>query len=256
RNNCGGCHAHSQKPTDFKDTFAARPDYAVFDLTRVTPLLTARKHDQSGKMWDVKDETGLRYAKGVLNVEYHRDIVPIFERSCVACHTGKSAKPAGNLVLDDHTVNVKTGQGPATYHTLVHPKNSKSPRYVWPFQSRNSPLTWKVFGKRTDGFPEKMVPGAEGDHQGYLNRGGVPFKPFKGSIMPPPEAVAGTYVGPDGQKIKVAPLTAEDRLTLVRWIDLGCPIDRDFDPKNPEKPGRGWMLDDQRPTLTLTYPKA
>src|SRR5205085_1188853 len=37
RNNCGGCHAHSQKPTDFKLTAAARPEYAVFDLTTQTP---------------------------------------------------------------------------------------------------------------------------------------------------------------------------------------------------------------------------
>src|SRR6202040_3296039 len=35
----------------------------------------------------------------------------------------------------------------------------------------------------------------------------------------------------------------------------GCPIDRDFDPKQPERTGKGWMLDDQRPTLTLTYPQ-
>ena len=34
RNDCGGCHAHSQKPTDFNHTAAAKPDYAVFDLTR------------------------------------------------------------------------------------------------------------------------------------------------------------------------------------------------------------------------------
>ncbi|HWG42528.1 MAG TPA: hypothetical protein VN688_07045 [Gemmataceae bacterium] len=74
--------------------------------------------------------------------------------------------------------------------------------------------------------------------------------------MPPPDAVAGTYNGSAGQKIKVAPLTDEDRRTLVRWIDLGCPINKDFDPQNPHKRGRGWMLDDQRPTLTLTYPKA
>src|SRR5262249_5255315 len=58
-----------------------------------------------------------------------------------------------------------------------------------------------------------------------------------------------------GKKIKVAPLTDEDRRTILRWIDLGCPIDRDFDPKEPEKRGRGWMLDDQRPTLTLTHPR-
>jgi hypothetical protein len=254
RNDCGGCHAHSQKPTRFEDTYAARPDYPVFDLTRSTPLLTERKNDQSGKQWDVKNETGLRYAKGVLNVEYHRDIKPIFARSCVACHSGKSARPAGNLVLDDESV--KEGQIPATYHTLVHPRDSKSTRYLWPSQSRNSLLAWKVFGRRTDGFPEKMVPGAEGDHGGHLARGGLPYSEFKGSIMPPPEAVAGTYDGPDGTKIKVAPLTDEDRRTLVRWIDLGCPIDRDFDPKDPQKRGRGWMFDDQRPTLTLAAPHA
>ncbi len=65
--------------------------------------------------------------------------------------------------------------------------------------------------------------------------------------MPPPDAVKAG---------KVAPLTDEDRLTLVRWIDLGCPIDLDYDPKNPAKAGFGWMLDDQRPTLTLTSPQA
>jgi hypothetical protein len=203
----------------------------------------------------VKDETGLRFAKGVLNVEYHRDIRPIFERSCVACHGGKSATPAGNLVLDDN--NRKSGQSlPGTYLTLLHPRDSKATQYVWPSQSRNSLLTWKLFGRRVDGFPEKVPPGMQGSYQGYLNRGGVPWTGFKGSIMPPPEAVAGTYEGPAGQKIKVAPLTDEDRRTIVRWIDLGCPIDHEFDPKQPERPGSGWMLDDQRPTLTLTYPRA
>ena len=61
RHDCGGCHAHSQKPTEFKDTVAARPDYVPFDLTEQTPLLTTKKNDQSGKKWDVNDETGLRY---------------------------------------------------------------------------------------------------------------------------------------------------------------------------------------------------
>jgi hypothetical protein len=254
RNNCGGCHAHSQQPTRFESTAAARPDYPVFDLTRSTPLITTRKHDESGKQWDVKTETGLRYAKGVLNVEYHRNIEPIFARSCATCHTAKHGKPAGNLVLDD-TRRVKDFAGPATYHTLLHPKGGKSTRYLWPSQSRNSVLTWKLFGRRTDGFPEKLVPGAKGDYQGHLNRGGLPYNPYKGSIMPPPEAVAGTYEGPDGKKVQVAPLTDEDRRTIVRWIDLGCPIDHDFDPKHPEQNGRGWLLDDQRPTLTLAEPQ-
>src|SRR5262249_22509576 len=101
RNNCGGCHAHSQLPTPFEKTAAARPEYAVFDLARQTRLVTAKKNDESGRKWDVKDETGLRFERGVKDVEYHRDVRPIFERSCVACHTQKAEKPAGKLVLDD-----------------------------------------------------------------------------------------------------------------------------------------------------------
>jgi len=57
-------------------------------------------------------------------------------------------------------------------------------------------LTWKFFCRGTDGFPEKIVKGAEGDHQGHLNRGGIPYAPFKGSIMPPPEAVKSGKVAP------------------------------------------------------------
>lgn len=34
RTDCGGCHAHSQRPTDFALTAAARPDYLIWDLTR------------------------------------------------------------------------------------------------------------------------------------------------------------------------------------------------------------------------------
>jgi hypothetical protein len=132
---------------------------------------------------------------------------------------------------------------------------SKTRRYLWPSQSRNSLLTWKIFGRRLDGFPAEIIAGAEGDHSGHLGRGGEPYEAFKGSIMPPADAVAGTYEGPDGKKVKVEPLSDEDRRMIVRWIDLGCPIDFDFDPEHPKKRGRGWMLDDQRPTLTLTYPR-
>ena len=74
--------------------------------------------------------------------------------------------------------------------------------------------------------------------------------------MPPPDAIAGIYIAPDGRRIKVDPLTDEDRFTIVRWIDLGCPIDLDYDLHAPEARGFGWMLDDNRPTLTLTTPRA
>ena len=79
---------------------------------------------------------------------------------------------------------------------------------------------------------------------------------YTGKPMPPPDAVAGTYKTPDGRAIKVAPLTDEDRFTIVRWIDLGCPIDFDYDPASPESRGEGWMVDDNRPILTVTEPRA
>jgi len=293
RNDCGGCHAHSQKPTLFQDTAAAKSDYKIFDLTERTPLLTSKKNDKSGEKWDVNDETGLRFEKGVKNVEYFRDIKPIFDRSCVACHTQKAEKPPGSLVLDDDALRKApdfvaglvagpSGKVPGTYFRLAldyraefgyktplggwsHPQAS---RYVRMFQSRRSLLAWKIFGKRLDGwsdddFASEATPGDPNS----LRYKGKPLanKPenyrlvnlaYAGSVMPPPEAVAGTYEGPDGNKIKVPALSDDDRLTLVRWIDLGCPIDLDYNPAKPDARGRGWMQDDNRPTLTLTYPRA
>ncbi len=243
RHDCGGCHSHSQKPTDFKRTAAARLDYVPFDLTGNTPLLTSKKNDQTAKRWDVDDTTGLRYVKGIVNVEYHRDIKPILGRSCVACHSGASENPAGGLILDDH--KIREGR-PASYTALLRAKDRNSEPYVWPFRSRNSLLTWKLFGERIDGFPVKPPAPGDKSHHGYHVRGGVAWSGFKGSAMPPPEAVKSG---------KVAPLSDEDRRTIFRWIDLGCPLDLDFNPKEPTRRGNGWMLDDQRPTLTMTYPQ-
>src|SRR5262249_28728898 len=78
---------------------------------------------------------------------------------------------------------------------------------------------------------------------------------YTGCIMPPPSAVAGAYVGPDGKMVKVLPLTDEDRRNLARCIALGRPIDLDYDPRQPPQRGRGWMVDEVRPTLALTYPR-
>ena len=294
RTDCGGCHAHSQKPTLFKDTAAARPDYPIFDLTKQTPLLTSKQNDQSGKKWDVKDETGLRFAPTVNNVEYYRDVKPILDRSCVACHTARNDKsPAGNLVLDDDAlmqgpqslggvVSGPSGKVPGTYFRLAldhgakfghkspvgnwaHPQAS---RYVRAFQSRRSLLAWKIYGKRLDGFSnEEFAVETEPGNPDSMLYQGKPFasKPenrrlvnlgYTGSEMPPPEAVAGTYIGPDRKQIKVPALSDEDRRTLVRWIDLGCPIDLDFDAAQPDVRGNGWLQDDNRPTLTLTAPQA
>ena len=58
---------------------------------------------------------------------------------------------------------------------------------------------------------------------------------------------------PTGQ---VKPLSDDDRRTIVRWIDLGCPIDFDYDRDDPDRRGFGWLCDDKRPVLTLTQPSA
>ncbi|MEK6237573.1 MAG: hypothetical protein N2C14_22940, partial [Planctomycetales bacterium] len=290
RHDCGGCHAHSQKPTDFKLTAAASEKYHVLDLTSQTPLITSKQHDESRGQWDADDQTGLRFEKrGAIDVEFYRHVLPIFQKSCTGCHSKDNPKPAANLVLDDLEM-VKGGGGggmfrgepggkiPATYAMLArgrldryghkHVANRwvlpQVSRYVRVYQSRRSLLSWKVLGQRADGwanddFPTAKTPGdpatlelagklidAASRQGGTLSLADVDFT---GSIMPPPAAVKAG---------KVKPLSEEDRRTIHRWIDLGCPIDLAFDPANPDakRDGSGWMEDETRPTLTLTYPRA
>jgi hypothetical protein len=285
RTDCGGCHAHSQTPTDFKLTAAARSDYKPFDLTRRTPLVTMKAWDESKVKWDAGDETGLRYEAGPKTVEYYRDVRPIFDRSCVTCHSRRGVRPAGNLVLDDDTM-VKAynpaglgfditlpgsyarlaadphgnwGYKPLHRHGWTHLQTAAS-RYVRMMQSRRSLLVWKVYGERLDGWQNDDLPyeTTPGDPTSLRHQGRpVPDTPqnreiahigYTGGVMPPPDAVeAGT----------VTALSDEEKLVLVRWIDLGCPIDLSYDPKNPAKTGTGtgWELDEQRPTLTLTLPR-
>lgn len=300
RTNCGGCHAHSQQPTPFEKTMAAGPDYKLFDLTQQTPLITSKGSDESGRQWDNNKEAGLRFVKGIHNVEYFRDIRPILERSCVACHTHKSASPPGELVMDDDAKGTLPAFGhdagpdvqvPLTYFRLaigeerykgreIGHAGDQASRYLFRFQSRRSLLVWKLFGKRMDGRSNDDFPSlAVRRDPKSLHLGGKPIPKVDyndekvlrywirdnvididyneaGSIMPPPDAVAGKYKGLNGNLVKVAALTDEDRRTIIRWIDLGCPIDVDpkFNPKDPSPKSYGWFGDDQRPTLTLTHP--
>ncbi len=287
RNNCGGCHAHSQKPTDFAATAAAKPDYQLFDLTRATPMLMMHPPYVSKPKLGTGFPGGLKWVKtGVQNVEYQRDVKPILQRSCAACHSKKSDNPAGNLVLDadDELVDVPNrGKYPGTYFRLAMDSDAKfgfkpvihngewrqsnASRYIRKLQSRRSLLTWKIFGERLDGWSNDDFPTSRvhGDPN-TLELAGKPVPntqanrdrsdlDYVGSRMPPPDAVAGKYLGPDGKPITVVALSDEDRLTLVRWIDLGCPLDLDYDAEHPDRRGFGWMGDDKRPTLTLTWPR-
>ena len=277
RADCGGCHSHSQEPTDFSDTAAAAADYKVWDLTETTPLVETRGAGEAGRQWDSDNSTGLRQEKqATVTVEYFRDIRPILEAHCVACHTSDWQKPAGNLVLDDDATLVQVdrhGKFPGTYVRLALDEKARfghkpigynswgypnASRYIRKLQSRRSLLTWKLFGRRLDGFSNEDHPSEPEPGVGYFTHKGERVETdwararydidYLGSSMPPPAAVAGTYKGPEGRTIKVPPLSDESRRTLVRWIDLGCPIDRD--------PQYGWFLDDDRPVITLAEPVA
>jgi hypothetical protein len=239
--------------------------------------------------WDTENSTGLRFARGVKNVEYFRDVRPILDRSCTACHNGRFENQMARLALDnDSPVSAAHNERPLSetyqrlamddgersrwgYPPLIHNgswRNQNASRYVRKFQSRRSLLVWKIYGRRLDGwtnedFPSETIPGDPNSMTWHgqaientpANRNRADLD-YDGHPCPPPDAVAGTYVAPDGSRIKVDPLGDEDRLTIVRWIDLGCPIDLDHDPKHPERRGEGWACDDQRPTLTVTFPRA
>ena len=248
--------------------------------------MTSKQHDETQRQWDTEDASGLRYAeRGGLNVEFYRHVAPIFQKSCAACHGKSLETPAARLVLDDLELIVApnvgggkftgtpTGKVPATYAMLamgatdrygyghvnggwITPQVS---RYVRSYAAMRSLLAWKVLGRRTDGwsnddFPSATTPGdpktlqlasvpVDGDTQAAI----YADVDFAGSVMPP---VAAVKAG------RAAALSDEDRRTIFRWIDLGCPIDLDYDPKNPAAngPGSGWMDDETRPTITLTQP--
>lgn len=271
RNDCGGCHAHSQTPTDFSLTAAGKPDYKVWDLVNTTPLVTEKAKDESKKKWDAADSSGLRYLKdGPLNVEYWRDIKPILAKHCAECHTSKDGKaPKGNLDLDADDELVQRdnlGKFPGTYYRLALDEGAKfghkppgwdswgsqnASRYIRKYQSRRSLLVWKLYGQRLDGFSNDDHPSENEPGNGKLFHKGVEIDlqknraqfdlDFTGKPMPPFDS-------------DVTPLSEEQKRTIVRWIDLGCPIDLDYDPKRTEITGFGWMLDDQRPTLTVMAP--
>jgi hypothetical protein len=244
RHNCGGCHAHAQKGLDFSLTKAASDDYAITDLTSAATLLTRVDGDKlAAKAQD----------RRAVDVEYYRDIKPILQRSCIKCHSGDDAK--AGLVLDDEEI---VGGYENTWHRLANDSRAKygrkpvirngawrqtnASRYVRKFQSRRSLLAWKVFGRRLDGWsnedhPTESVPGDASTLPEGANPNDADID-FIGTIMPPP-------------KSGVPPLSDDEKLTIARWIDLGCPITRDEDGYRE----RGWFLDELRPTMTIASPQ-
>jgi hypothetical protein len=222
RYDCGGCHAHSKEPLAFAATAAARPTYAIPDLAHTTPLLAL---DAGGAT------TVNALAAHAVTVEYVRDVLPILERRCASCHG--AASPAGGLPLTAAAGSVSRPDGtfPRTYYQLVRDREGEfsapplgpyglwfSPqltRYVRAFQSRQSLLSWMVWGERLDG---------------RTNASRSDDLDFAPSASHPAE-------------IGISGMTFEEKMTLARWIDLGAPIELG-------KPW-GFLEDDLRPTLLL-----
>jgi hypothetical protein len=242
RADCGGCHAHSQRPLAFDETAAARADYQIYDLSKVTPLIAPRAHGDP--------DLDLREG-GVVDVEFLRDIRPILDRSCVSCHRGERA-PA-DLRLDDRTLYDGL---PGDFRRLADDEKgqwgrksvlrsgawgeSNASRYVRKFQSRRSLLTWKLFGARLDGWTNE-------DH---------PTERVAGDAMTLPAEAKPDLADLDYDGQRCPPpgspqLSIEEKMLFVRWIDLGAPIDAGRRGRGK----RGWFSDEIRPTLMLTYPK-
>jgi hypothetical protein len=103
-------------------------------------------------------------------------------------------------------------------------------------------LVWTIFGRRLDGWtnaehPTEFTPGNPSGLPSGVDINATDLD-YTGMIMPPPGS-------------NVPPLSEDEKMTIARWIDLGCPIDT---AQTDGSPGYGWFLDDLRPTLTLSRP--
>jgi hypothetical protein len=252
RVNCGGCHAHSQQPLDFNSTAAGQAGYALADLVNQTPMLT--KNAQNATVV-------VNQPAGTVNVEFFRDIRPILQSKCTSCH---NAAHESKLNLSD-TSTIQGSNGtpslPGDYRRLALDPNAtwghkavinggiwrqmNASRYIRKFQSRRSLLMWKIMGQRLDGWtnsshPTETTPGDASTLPAGANRNDADLD-YTGTIMPPPNS-------------SVAPLTADEKMTIARWIDLGCPINFG-QMESPQAGAYGWFLDENRPTLSISSPR-
>lgn len=214
---CGGCHVHSRPSRiGFGQSFAATDGYAIPRLGEgEVPLLVGG----TAAAVNVRRETGYG-----LQVEFTRDIKPIFDRHCIACHAG-SAASAG---LDLSRTGGPNDELGTTWHCLVRDRSQSCvppalrvdtgagssrttfrrpqlTRYVRALNSRASLLYWKAANQRTDRRTDAQDPldidfGA--DH---------------------PSSISNEELG-----------------LLSRWIDIGI------------AGGSSELADTQKPTLVLT----
>ncbi len=235
RYDCGGCHAHTKTPLEFETTVAGQDRYPAADLGLQTLLLQLTQLSGSPGTVTVPAPS--------VTVEYFRDVRPILTAKCAGCHTDDTSHGMLNLHADGTPVSCGGETWPGTYYRLaVDGNGNTSPgcafglgtpsgtppyfigpqqtRYIRGFQSRESLLVWKVFGLRLDG------------RTNAARTGDLDF----------------TSDATHGDR-----LSFDEKATLVRWVDLGAPIDLCSWPGHScGTPTWGWFEDDLRPTLWVS----
>ncbi|VAW42191.1 hypothetical protein MNBD_GAMMA01-1589 [hydrothermal vent metagenome] len=213
---CGGCHVHSRPSRiDFTQSYANTANYNIPTLGEGTvPLLTGK----TGNVINTRTETGYGF-----QVEFAKDIQPIFDDRCISCHGGES--PAAGLALDRPGVDRESESSwwclvadasqrcvpPGLQHNTGAGSNDISfrrpqmTRYIRAFNSLGSLLYWKAANQRTD------------SNTNETNADDIDY------ITDHPTAI-----------------TADELGLISRWIDTGAgggPLE---------------LLDTQKPTLHLT----
>jgi hypothetical protein len=136
-------------------------------------------------------------------VDFRRDVMPIIETKCVACHRRGESKPRldGGRQLAAHTG--AAAHFNRDYETLLATDVAGGEikyRYVHPGEARTSPLIWHLFGHNTCRPWDKAA--------------------STGKVKPIPPG-------------KSDPLSTDERRTFVEWIDMGALWDGIAGPDGP-----------------------
>lgn len=190
RTDCGGCHAHSTSKTslEFSTTQAGQgaPISGVTGISSDDPMISNTYWDLTDSRVPVLSESGGIEFKtgGSWDIEYNRDIKPILDAKCVACHTSGGSGSA--LILDDgDAVWPRLAKSGGFEYTV--PQVSK---WIRSPQARMSQFVWVAWGQRLDGRTNET----RGDDVDY----------------------------PDAHP--ALSLTFDEKRTIARWVDLGLPV--------------------------------
>ncbi|WP_440903480.1 hypothetical protein ACMZOO_11495 [Catenovulum sp. SX2] len=190
RVDCGGCHAHSIEPLDYENTASGmnKPLNNVAGVDDYDPRIANGTWDLTTGSIPLLTEQGVSFEPTrIRDVEFKRDVYPILQQECSACHQSAEQKP--NLVGTDDEV----------YAAVTYPYDDEGIKYKIPQiskyirspQARQSLLVWVAYNQRLDGRTNET----RTDDVDYP------------------------------QNHPTLELNDRDKRTLARWIDLGGPMD-------------------------------